>query len=388
MFLRQGAAHAVKLRNLRGMSHSHHHHESPLLSEVHGNVALVTLNRPKALNALNLDMVRLFAKLIPTWERSAAVVLKGTGGKAFCAGGDVKKIAEGKENGYQETFLREEYAVDNALAVQSRSVPHVVLADGVIMGGGVGISVNASFRIATEKSMFAMPETAIGFFPDVGGSYFLPRLPAPFGAPFGMYLGLTGLRLTGADLVHAGVATHFVSSAKLQEVEAELLKLPAWRNAEDAHGEVSRSLAKVGVLPRGDAHLPSCSLSGADLEAIADAFSAPTVEDIIAKAQAKAGNSALMGKVASALARMSPTSLKVTHEQLRRGASLSLADCYRMELRMAMATLQDSDFYEGVRAVLVDKDNKPKWNPPTLDAVSQAKVQSHFASLGARELQL
>lgn len=291
--------------------------------------------------------------------------------------------------------------------MQSSTVlPHVALWDGAVMGGGIGVSVNASVRVATEKTLFAMPETAIGFFPDVGGSYFLPRLRARGAAatsaspsPFGVYLALTGARLTGADTVHAGAATHFLPSSKIPELVNALAALapcpPARRHAAVTEALLRAGAASASSSSSPSAPLPPFSYTDEELERIDRVFSKATVEEIVDAAAREGGSlppppakgqpaprlASSGALLAQTLGRMSPTALKLTLEQLKRGAGMSLAECYRMELRLALACMKGNDFYEGVRALLVDKDNRPKWDPPTLEGVTPAMVESHFAPL-------
>merc|ERR1719270_2331126 len=194
-----------------------------VLTQVQGGLGLISLNRPKALNSLNLDMIRILTPILKQWEAPnsgvKAVFIKGSGGKSFCAGGDIRAITSEPGGEMQKTFFREEYQLDHL--VGRLSIPYIAVMNGITMGGGVGISVNGRFRLATEKTVFAMPETGIGLVPDVGGGYFLPRLQGHLG----MFLGLTGHRLKGWDCLHAGIATHAVSDDNVDEVQAELVKL-------------------------------------------------------------------------------------------------------------------------------------------------------------------
>lgn len=373
--------------------------EASVLFKRIGAVQQVILNRPKALNSLNLEMVRSLASALPSWKSSelSSVVLKGAGGRAFCAGGDIKKIFEQRGNEeMQMAFFKEEYVLDNALAEHSaQSVPHVAVWDGTVMGGGVGITIHASFRLATEKTVFAMPETGIGFFPDVGGSYFLPRLvptvtmdnttAKDLGPAFGLYLALTGARLSGPDLLHAGIATHFVPSASLEKLENDLSNLsPIESGGYDKNFEAVKEVVAAHMPSHAD--IPAFSYSVSDLNVILDCFHPERaadegVEGVIAavKKAAKDGEGVPVAVNAlAALKRVSPTSLKVTVEQLLRGSKLSLRDCYKMEEHMATEFMRGSDFYEGVRALLVDKTGKPEWNPKTVEEVTSEQVAKYF----------
>jgi enoyl-CoA hydratase/carnithine racemase len=226
-----------------------------VLHDQRGQLAVVTLNRPKALNSLTTRMVESILSLLRHWESSdivAAVLVKGAGGKAFCAGGDVKAIAQLGRSGdtsAAQRFFRSEYRMNAAIAAFPK--PYIAIIDGITMGGGAGVSVHGPIRIATEKTLFAMPECAIGLFPDIGGSYFLPRLPGAVG----MYLGLTGARLKGVDVLHAGIATHYVPSALLPEVEKSLEGLGSAATSLHKINEVLNDFQRQEPLPDGT--LPS-----------------------------------------------------------------------------------------------------------------------------------
>lgn len=317
-----------------------------------GAAVVVALNRPKALNALNTEMVRLLAGHVGAWAADATVgvvLLKGVGGKAFCAGGDIKTLWDGRGTpetaAAQDAFFREEYALDYALARSAAAVPHVALYDGIVMGGGVGISIHAGTRVATEKATFSMPETGIGLFPDVGGSYFLPRLPRHLGT----YLALTGTRLKGADLVHAGVATHYVPADRIPDLERDLAALPpsVHGGAGDRHAAVGAVMARYAA-----PSLPAFSIPPPTLNLIEDAFAHTSLAGIIAalKSAAAAGGAGAPAATATlaTLARMSPTSMAVTLEQMQRGKAMQLRDCYAMELRLALHFME-----VGCRAFLV-----------------------------------
>lgn len=365
-----------------------------------GSILKVSLNRPKAMNALTLGMIRSLTPHVRDWSRNAdlfAVVMNGEGGKAFCAGGDIKVLTgSGGPSPDQEAFYREEYVLDYMLAESTAHIPQVSIWHGAAMGGGLGISAHSSFRIATEKAVFAMPETLIGFFPDVGGSYFLPRLR--LGPEFGLYLGLTGARLTGADLVHTGAATHYLPSSKLPQLIEQLAAQTGNNHGNSRHAAVEKVISDVaGGDATASGPIPSFSYSRGDLDLIRDCFTQPTVEAIVDACEAgmppppptDAKPKSRIDGTAATLRRMSPTSLKITLEQIRRGSKQSLRDCFDMEFRMAVkCSAAGSDFYEGVDALLVRKDNKPTWNPARLEDVSDAMVQSYFQSVGDKELRL
>lgn len=338
-----------------------------------GGIGFILLNRPQALNALTHDMCRRLDERLQAWGSDPAiqaVVIEGAGEKAFCAGGDIRALYDTGKKNHRDcwTFYADEYVMNARIAHFPK--PYIALIDGIVMGGGVGVSVHGSHRIATERTLFAMPETGIGLIPDVGGSYFLPRLPGKLG----LYLGLSGARLKAADTLYAGVATHYVPADRLGELKAALRAAPI-RGAADVEAVLKDFVADAGA--------PSL----AEHRAVIDqAFAAATVEAIVAALTATGDDWAL--KVRDTLLSKSPTSLKLTNRQLRDGARLDFDDCMRMEYRIVCRLMQDHDFFEGVRAVILDKDNTPKWRPARLEDVSAAEVERHFASLGADELRL
>ncbi|XP_033213397.1 3-hydroxyisobutyryl-CoA hydrolase, mitochondrial [Belonocnema kinseyi] len=333
-----------------------------------GDKGLITLNRPKALNALNLSMVRKIYPALKQWESSKKlVIVKGAGEKAFCAGGDVKSlvIALNEKDGHKlgQEFFRAEYTMNHLIGTYK--IPYIALINGITMGGGVGLSLHGKYRIATENTVFAMPETGIGLFPDVGGTHFLPRLRGKLG----LYLGLTGHRLKGIDVKLAGIATHYVPFNQLEELTQSLLG--------------SNNLDIDGILNKYQSQDLNHEFSlEPHMEKINRCFSATTVEEIIEKL--KAEKSEWTDSVVKVLKKMSPTSLKVTRRALEKGANQSLSECLKMEYRLACACLKrESDFYEGIRALLIDKDQKPVWNPKTLSEVTDEYVNKRFAPLAA-----
>ena len=329
----------------------------------------------------------------------SVVAMSGTGGKAFCAGGDVRllhdaglrrKAAAGRtgDSDITKLFFRREYELNFKLS--HARFPVVPVLNGIVMGGGVGLSAHCRYRVATPQSLFAMPETAIGFFPDVGGSYLLPRLHHPY---LGHYLGLTGARLKGYDLVHAGIATHYADSDEWTshlELSHNVFGM-TWAQGEDAIEDVFWHLSVGARQPE-----PAFSLAPEQLQLIADVFSLDSVERMVEalteRGSAVAEESALGGFVKSTLAALSaasPLSLKVTLEALRRGARLPLADCLRMEYRISQHCMMGDDFYAGVNSQLISKDRKPKWKHAQLRDVSEREVQSHFGEMQDQaELQL
>ncbi|XP_011194782.2 3-hydroxyisobutyryl-CoA hydrolase, mitochondrial [Zeugodacus cucurbitae] len=322
---------------------------------------MIILNRPNALNAINLDMVRKVYKHLKKCELTKSmVIIKGAGDKAFCAGGDVRSIVEAGPTEESKAFFREEYTT-NAL-IGNYIIPYIAIIDGITMGGGVGLSIHGKYRVATERTLLAMPETAIGLFPDVGGSYFLSRLPGKLG----LFLGLTGFRLRGDDVLKAGLATHYCESSKLGDLQTDLL------NCKDAD-TVQDILDKYNSPTNKDFVLQGV------LDKINKCFTANSVEEIVENL--KGDGSEWANKTLEMLQRVSPLSLKVTFRELELGSKLLLPQCLKMEYRMVVRHLEDSDFKEGVRALLIDKDQKPKWNPSTLEAVTEERVNSFFQKL-------
>mmetsp|Transcript_8973 Transcript_8973/g.22558 ORF Transcript_8973/g.22558 Transcript_8973/m.22558 type:complete len:414 (-) Transcript_8973:32-1273(-) len=350
-----------------------------VLFQKRGNVMDVILNRPKALNALDLDMIRAIYPRYEKYEDDEtvhAILLRGEGEKAFCAGGDIRSLYDANLNKSKSTikqdFFREEYMLNHRIS--QLSTPQVAILDGITMGGGVGLTVHGTFRVATERTLFAMPESAIGFFCDVGGSYFLSRMKSRLG----YYLALTGARLKGVDNFYAGIATHYIPHEKIDELCDALSQIKKPIDAQTVLDDFQPS-----ELPEPDVvQKPFLS----DVNKLLDAIS---VEEIIARLEA-AENKEFAEKTLNTLSKMSPTSLKVIFRQLQQGAHLPLRECLQMEYCISQAYMKSpkSDFFEGVRALLVDRDNAPKWNPTKLSDISEEDVDKYFASLGRRNLEL
>ncbi|KAI7890271.1 ClpP/crotonase-like domain-containing protein [Mucor mucedo] len=341
--------------------------QADVLAKSNLAVREVVLNRPQKLNALNLAMVRAMTPELQAWEKSdlaKVILLKSSGGKGFCAGGDVKTVIDLAEAGDANAtnFFKEEYQLDHYIATMD--TPFVSIMDGITMGGGVGLSVHAPFRIATENTLFAMPETAIGFLPEVGGSFFLSRLDGQIGT----YLGLTGKRLKGTDVLYAGVATHFVPSSRLPALESRLSELDG-ANHEMINSAIEEFSAELE-------NEPSFSLTGETRLAIDRCFKYDHVEQIVAAVE-KEEESEWKTETLKALNKMSPTSLKVTLQQLRNGSTLSLAQCFKMEYHLVQKFLGEHDFKEGVTATLVTK-TQPKWQPSQLSQVDDKQLKQHY----------
>jgi enoyl-CoA hydratase len=336
-----------------------------ILFERRGAAGIVILNRPQALNAVTSGMVDALTRQLSAWEGDPAVsrvIVTAAGDRAFSAGGDLRALYDsGRAGQYQAAlaYWRTEYAL-NALIKRYRK-PYVSLIDGIVMGGGVGISIHGSHRVAGDGFAFAMPEVGIGFIPDVGATWFLPRLPGELG----LYCALTGERLGPADAVAAGAATHRVSSGRFSDLLAGLC------------GTVPvDALLGAFAEPAGEGPL------SARAPVIDRLFTGDSVEGILTALDAEAtgqGPEAGFARTTAALIRLkSPTSLKITLAQLRRGRNLDFAECMRTEFRIVSRLLLGHDLYEGIRSVIIDKDQAPHWQPSSLEAVSAAEVERHF----------
>ncbi len=337
-----------------------------VLFTVEGGVAEITLNRPAALNALTLEMAQVLYDRLTGWatdDTVRAVVIRGAGDRAFCAGGDIRALYDAKQVGGPLTrdFFRTEYRLNHLVFHYPK--PYIALVDGIAMGGGVGLSVHAGTRVASEATMFAMPETGIGLFPDVGGSYFLPRCPGAIG----MYLALTGARLRAADCIYAGIADHYVETTAHDALIARLREGVALDTA------VADLASDAGPAPLSELR-----------DAIDRTFSGDTVDAVLAALDAEGGEWA--EKTLKTMAGKSPTSQKVACRQLQEGAAKDFDACMVMEYRLSQHTMAAHDFFEGVRALIVDKDNTPAWQPGSLDGVDDAAVDSFFAPLDEADL--
>lgn len=333
-----------------------------------GQAGLVTLTRPRALNALTHRMVGALSAALDAWAEDPAVsvvVIRGEG-KAFSAGGDILDVYEARKSGIPSAaFFADEYRLNARIARYRK--PYVALIDGIVMGGGVGVSVHGSHRVMTERAQFAMPEVGIGFFPDVGGSKLLAELPGSFG----MYLGLTGRRIGHGDALWSGLATHTVQS--------------------DALDGLLDGIARTGD---PDAELRNVSRPAArrtdesSLHAIAKHFSLGTLDDVVASLDRAAGSDEFAAGALADMRSKSPTSLNVTFKAISAGLTLEIEECMRMEFRILNRMLAGQDFYEGIRAVLVDRGSTPRWRPDRLEDVDQAAVEAYFAPLPGGDLAL
>lgn len=339
-----------------------------ILFAIEGSVGIVTLNRPKALNAVTHRMVIALAAALEAWrddDRVRLVLIRGEG-RAFSAGGDILQVYEaGKSGNLPIGFFADEYRLNASIARFRK--PYVALIDGIVMGGGFGVSFHGSHRVLTENAVFAMPEVGIGFFPDVGGSYILPRLTGHFG----MYLGLTGNRIRHGDAFASGLATHTISSGHQKDLVEGLV----------SGGDPDEVLGRYHVAPASET-------DRATLNTIDTHFSTASLDALLLSLDQRAPSDEFSAKTLTTMLSRSPTSLKVAWRQIRAGARLSMDECMRMEFRILNRMLAGNDFYEGIRAALIDKGTRPVWQPAILDGVSQADVDTYFAPLGRLELVL
>jgi enoyl-CoA hydratase len=344
-----------------------------ILFDRRGAAGIVTLNRPAALNAVTRGMVRGLHDALERWRHDGAVsrvIVTAAGERAFSAGGDLRAIYAAGRAGRQDeslAFWREEYALN--AAIKRYPKPYVALIDGIVMGGGVGVSVHGSHRVAGDRFQFAMPEVGIGFFPDVGATWFLPRLPGEIGT----YCALTGDRLGAADAVTAGIATHRIASARFPDL------------ADALCGAVSVDAVLAAFAePAGEKEGAALATHRAAIDRL---FAPDSVEAILglidSEAASGSADAAWAGGVAGTIRAKAPLSLKIALAQMRRGRDWSFEECMAAEFRIVSRVAYGDDFYEGIRAVIIDKDNRPRWREATLAAVTAQSVERHFAPLDA-----
>jgi enoyl-CoA hydratase/carnithine racemase len=341
-----------------------------ILSEIRNHIAVLTLNRPAALNALSLGMILELRKALAAYAAEPsvrAVLLQGAGEKAFCAGGDIRALYESfKDSGLApREFFVAEYPLDFWL--YSYPKPHAVLMDGITMGAGMGLAQGSRLRIVGDRTRMAMPEVAIGFFPDVGGSYFLSRLPGALG----MYLALTGVQIRAADALYSGLADIYLPAAAVASLTEELADLNWSRDpAADLRQFFEARATSISAEPPLRALRP----------AIDQHFSHRTVLAILASlhAETRPEFADWAEQTAKLIRTRSPTMVAVSLRQLQRSRDMSLAECFRMELGMAQQCFEQGDFLEGVRALIVDKDNAPRWSPNRIEDVTDAMVDGFF----------
>lgn len=338
--------------------------DSHIKSERRGCLGLLTLDRPKALNALTHGMIKALRFQLETWAGDGAiklVAIRGAGERAFCAGGDIRAVQQAAATGRNDgaDLLRDEYHMNALIGAYPK--PFVALVHGICMGGGAGLSVHGKYRLADAALDFAMPETAIGFIPDIGSSYFLSRMPDETG----LYLGLTAARIGQGDALATGLMTHAVAR---MDFEAVIEGLAQGADVEEAIKAFAHKAAP------GPLHQHR--------RRIATIFSAASVEAVLERLDRDGSDFAR--ETAQVIRTRSPTSLKLVFRQLRQAAGLDLRQCLAMEFRLALRVLKSQDFREGVRAALVDKDRNPNWQPASLAGVGD--LDPFFAELGAAEL--
>jgi enoyl-CoA hydratase/carnithine racemase len=354
-------------------------------------IGFAQLNAEKSLNALSLDMIRLLDPQLRLWADDpaiACVVLHGAGEKAFCAGGDVRSLRKAiveyqgaPPNPGALAFFSEEYRLDHR--IHSYPKPVLVWGGGIVMGGGLGLLAGASHRVVTETSRIAMPEISIGLFPDVGGSWFLRRMPGAMG----LFVALTGVPLNAHDALEAGLANHFLRAAD-RDALFEALLAQDWQESSGGNRLLLSRLLN-GYSGKAAELLPESNLRK-QAAAIESLCAGNSLAGVVQRIGAYAGEDAWIRRGAATLAAGSPTTMALVWELRRRAATLSLAEVFRLELIVALQCCAHPDFAEGVRALLIDKDNKPQWQPATLDAVTPAWLDAHFAApawpLGAHPL--
>lgn len=344
--------------------------QDEVLADVRNHIGHLTLNRPAGLNAITLDMVRSLTAQLQAWADDPqvyAVVLRGAGEKAFCAGGDIRSLYDSFKNGdsLHADFFVEEYALD--LAIHHYRKPVLALMDGFVLGGGMGLVQGADLRVVTERSRLAMPETAIGYFPDVGGSYFLPRIPGELG----IYLGVTGVQIRAADALYCGLADWYLESTRLTDLDQKLDRLQ-WQDSplKDLQGV----LAKLAVQQLPDAPLAALR------PAIDHFFALPDVPSIVEQLQqvTVADSHEWALNTVALMQTRSPLAMAVTLQMLRLGRRLPLEECFALELHLDRQWFERGDLIEGVRALIIDKDKTPRWRPATIHDLNATHVESFF----------
>ena len=352
--------------------------QSTVLAEVRNHIGHLTLNRPSGLNALDLPMVRSLQQQLDAWVDDAnikAVVLRGAGEKAFCAGGDIRSLYDSykSKDTLHTVFFEEEYALDRTLHHYPK--PLLALLDGYVLGGGMGLAQGCDLRLITERSRLAMPEVAIGYFPDVGGSYFLTRTPGQIGT----YLGVSGVQIRASDALYCGLADWYTDSSKLPELDQSLDRLQ-WR--QSPLEDLKALLATFAVQTLPDAPL-------ANLRPLIDeVFAHNSVPEIVAhlRAVTKPQHREWATETANLMETRSPLGMAVTLEMLRHGRQLPLEQCFELELHLDRQWFDRGDLIEGVRALIIDKDKTPHWNPPTLSELDPKHVASFFTDFKKSEV--
>lgn len=347
--------------------------DTQVLGEVRNHIGHLILNRPAGLNAITLDMVRALRGYLDAWALDPhihAVVLRGAGDRGFCAGGDIRSLYHSHRDGdaLHEVFFTEEYELDQCLHQYRK--PVLALLDGYTLGGGMGLGQAAELRVVTERSRLGMPEVGIGYFPDVGASYFLSRIPGELGT----YLGVTGVQIEAADALYCGLADWYLESSRLAELDERLNRLQ-W--SDNALKDLQGVLARLGVQTLPDAPMHRLR------PAIDHFFGQPDIASMIEQLEEVnvADSQAWAQDTARLMRTRSPLAMAVSLQLLRRGRHTSLDDCFAMELHLNRQWFDQGDLLEGVRALLIDKDKNPRWNPPTLDRLPRARVEQFFQGL-------
>lgn len=346
--------------------------EAPVLAQVRNRIGHLTLNRPAGLNALTLPMIRSLWQQLQAWEEDSdvlAVMVRANGEKAFCAGGDIRSLYDSFKTGddLHTVFFEEEYALDQYIHAYPK--PTLVLMDGLVLGGGMGLVQGCSLRVITGVVKMAMPEVGIGYFPDVGGSYFLSRLYGELG----VYLGVTGSQIRAADAIYSGLADWCLPRELLTELD---------RCLDNMNWTIAPQKALRTLL----ATLASNKMPGAELKALRPAidehFSLPDIASIRASLanESRPEYQDWAEQTTKLIDTRSPLSMAVTLELIRRGRSLSLAECFELELHLDRQWFAKGDIMEGVRALIIDKDKSPRWNPASIDALDSAHVSSFFGN--------
>lgn len=336
--------------------------DQEVLSRVEGHAGVITLNRPKALNALSLSMIREITRLLLAWKddpRICAVIIQSGNEKAFCAGGDVRSVYEARlkgERDFMEAIFQEEYLLNFIISIYPK--PYIALINGIAMGGGLGISIHGSHRIVTERTTMAMPETTIGFFPDVGAGYFLNQCPGEIGT----FLGVSGESITGADALYAGLATHRLGSHEIPGIYQALTAAQSFEEVDDALQDAAGGQS-------------DCFLQ-ANRHLIDRCFSFHTMEEIF-EALRKESNPVAQAWLKGGL-KKSPTSLKLALALLRRTKGLPLKEVLSLDFQVSQHCVKNHDFFEGIRSVLIDKDQNPFWEPRQLSDISAQMIEEYF----------
>lgn len=336
-----------------------------IIFEERGRLGIITLNRPEALHALSHDMIQAMLSQLLLWQDNdliEAVLVRAIPGKAFCAGGDIRYVFQQRYNPNLFYLFRDEYQLNRCIYHYRK--PYIALLNGITMGGGAGISIHGRYRIATEQMIFAMPETAIGFFPDIGAAYFLARLPERVGT----YLGLTGARLGAIDCLSLGLATHYLNLDQLDVFTNELIAL-----SEINDSRIEALLQTMISSPQSKVPLLI------QRQAIQTCFNQNSIEEIITALQNQTDS--WQQEIAIALLQKSPISLKVTLYALQQSETSTFDQVIQRDYQLARYFLMEHDFFEGIRALIIDKDQHPKWQPATLAEVNQSVIEryaTHF----------